>query len=73
MPQIAIDDVDALQRPTQSHGALAQCVLTLRAFAVLQHLAGRRLPDVQICIASQLTRIDLLGETGIHMVASHDR
>jgi hypothetical protein len=48
--EIAIEDVNTFQRPSQRHGAIAQCVLALRALSVLQYLARRGLADVEVCI-----------------------
>ncbi len=39
LAQIAIDDVDPLGGPAACRGAVAQRVLSLRAFTVLGHLA----------------------------------
>lgn len=49
--EIAVDDLDPLDRPTSSYRAVAQGILALGALAVLDHLAQRRLPDVEISIA----------------------
>src|SRR5207253_10937863 len=46
--------MDVLERPAERHGSLAQRVLTLRALDVFQHLAGRRLADIEIRIPLQM-------------------
>ena len=46
LPQIAVDHHDAIERPAQGDGALAQGILALRAFGVLKYLPQRRLSHV---------------------------
>jgi hypothetical protein len=60
LPQITIDDDDLFGAPAQSHSVLAESILPLRAFRVLEDLANRRLPNVQVGVAFQVTRIYFL-------------
>ena len=53
MPQIAIDDDNALGRPAKRDGSLPQRVLTLGALRVFQYLPWRGLADVKIGVALQ--------------------
>ena len=52
--QVAIDDMNALDRPAQGDGAVAQGVLALGALGVFHDLAQRRLSHVQKGIASEM-------------------
>jgi hypothetical protein len=38
LPEVAVDNDDAIERPTERDGALAQRILALRALGVLEHL-----------------------------------
>src|SRR5438105_9900182 len=48
LAEIAIDDMDAVDRPACPHRPITQRVLALRALAVLGDLAERRLADIKI-------------------------
>ena len=39
--EVAIDRVNPLDRPAECDGSIAQCVLTLAALGVLEHLPQR--------------------------------
>jgi hypothetical protein len=65
---IAIDDFDALGRPTQRESALAQRILALGAFGVFKDLAQRRLPDVEISCSFQMRGGDF--RIRIHILCS---
>jgi hypothetical protein len=57
--QVVVDHHHLLIRPAQGHRPLPQVVLTRRALGVLDHLAQRRLPDVEVGAAPQMLRTDL--------------
>ena len=63
--EIAIDHDNALGRPAQGHGPLAQRVLAPRALAMVEHLALSGLTHVQVGIAAQVARGHLL-VSGVH-------
>jgi hypothetical protein len=69
--EVAVDDVNALDRPAERHGALAQGVLTLGAFGIFEHLAQRRLPHVEISVTAQMVGGDLLRPISRHAGAPH--
>jgi hypothetical protein len=50
-----VDRMDALDRPAERHGSIAQRVLTLRALGVLQYLARSGLPQEE-GVAAQVFR-----------------
>ena len=54
--EIAVDDDDALHRPTQGYRALAKIILSYRALRVLKHLAQRGLPYIQVSVSLQMAR-----------------
>ena len=79
LAEVGVDDDDAVARPAERDGALAQRVLALGALGILHDLPHRRLPDVQVRGASEMARGDLLlsfvhactsGEIAIAMVAN---
>src|ERR1019366_6847501 len=67
---VAVDDDDLLERPAQTDGLLAQRVLPLRALRVLQHLAERGLPNVEVSVAFQMTGRHLRRSSRIHGMTS---
>jgi len=52
--QIFVDDSDLGLRPAQLESALAQLILALGRFAVVQHLSRRRLADVDVYATLQV-------------------
>lgn len=60
LAEIAVDDDDAIERPTKCNGTVAQRVLTQRALGVLQDLAQRRLTHIQVGHAREVRGRDLL-------------
>src|SRR5207245_10339760 len=68
LPLVAVDDDDLLGGPAERHGALPQGVLPLRALRVLEHLPERRLSDVEVRVALEVPRRDLL----VGLAAQHD-
>ena len=54
LTQVAVDHVDALHRPAQRHGPLAQGILAFRAFRILKDLPHGRLPHVEISVTLQM-------------------
>src|SRR5215469_5039219 len=46
--EVAVNNDDAFDRPTQRYGPLAKIILSERAFRVLAYLSERGLPDIQI-------------------------
>src|ERR1700732_3718345 len=63
---IVIDRMDALDRPAERHGPIAQRVLALRALGVLQYLARSRLSHIEEGIAAQVFRAHLSMELSKH-------
>lgn len=59
LAEIAIDDMNALDRPARGDGPIAQRILALRALTVLGDLAERRLTDVEVGIAPEMIGGDL--------------
>ena len=59
LAEIAIDDVNALDRPARGNCAIAQRILALRALAVLGDLAERRLANIEIGVALEMVGGDL--------------
>jgi hypothetical protein len=64
--QIAVDDVHPLDGPAQRDRTLAQRVLALGALGVLEHLAQRRLANVQERVATKMVGADLHGRVSGH-------
>jgi hypothetical protein len=64
LPLVAVDDDDLLGRPSQRHGPLAQRVLPLGALGILEDLAERGLPHVEVSVASQVAGGDSLASLG---------
>ena len=54
LSEIAVDDDNALHGPAQGNGMLAQSVLPLGAFGILEHLAKGRLADIKIGVPPQV-------------------
>ena len=54
LAEIAVDDVDTIDRPARGDGAVTQGVLSLSALAVLCDLPQRRLADVKIGVAAKM-------------------
>ena len=59
LAEIAIDDMDPLDRPACGDRAITQRILALRTLAVLGNLAQRRLADIEIGIALEMVGGDL--------------
>jgi hypothetical protein len=68
--EVAVDDDDALNRPTQGYRALAKIILPYRAFRVLKYLTQRGLPYIQISVSLQMAGVYLFVSGGGHNVAS---
>jgi hypothetical protein len=60
LAEIPIDHDHVLNRPAQRHRALAERVLALGTLRVFDDLSQRRLPHIQIRLAAQVARRDLL-------------
>ncbi|HEX9202222.1 MAG TPA: hypothetical protein VF865_21870 [Acidobacteriaceae bacterium] len=60
MPQIAVDDDNAIGMPAERGRSLAKRVLTFGALNVLQHLTRRRLPDIDVSVSFQVCGIHFL-------------
>jgi hypothetical protein len=58
--EVPVDHDDVLDRPAQRHRALAERVLALGTLGVFNDLAQRRLPHIEIGLAAQVARGDLL-------------
>src|SRR4029077_15281911 len=61
--EISVDHVDVGFMPSEFAGALAKRILQPQAFLIAHHLVGRRLSDVDDCLARQVGRLD---EFGLH-------
>jgi len=57
--KIAIDDMDAIDRPARRHRPITQRVLALRTLAVLGNLAKRRLANIKIGVTLEMVGGDL--------------
>jgi hypothetical protein len=68
--EVAVDDNDALHRPTQRYCALAKVILSYRAFCVLNDLTQRGLPYIQIRVSLQMAGVHLFVSGYGHNVAS---
>src|ERR1700723_799271 len=55
LPKVGVNDDDPILGPAQRHRLLAQRILAFRAFAVLEDLTQRRLPDVEIGIPPDMS------------------
>jgi hypothetical protein len=60
LAEVGIDSDDLIVRPPESHCMLAQGILSRGAFGVLENLAKRGLPNVEISSPFQVSRFDLL-------------
>jgi hypothetical protein len=58
--EVPVDHDDLLDRPAQGHRALTERVLALRTLGVFDDLSQRRLPHIEIRLAAQVPRGDLL-------------
>ena len=58
-PLVLVHDFHAALGPAQGGGPMHQAVLPVRRLAVLEHLLGRRLPDVDDRFALQVPGPDL--------------
>src|SRR5215469_16228203 len=70
LAEIAVDYNDTIHRPPQSDRLLAEVILPERAFFVLNNLAQRGLPYVQISVSIQMVRAYLFVCGARHVVAS---
>src|SRR5207302_9751862 len=68
--EIAVDDDHALRGPAQGNSILAQSVLPLGAFGILENLAKRGLADVKISVSLQVTSVHFLVCGACHGFAS---
>jgi hypothetical protein len=68
LPQIGIDDGDLILWPTQSDRLLAQCILPLGAFRVLEDLTKGGLSNIEISGPFQMGGLDLLMRVGSHTI-----
>jgi hypothetical protein len=53
---VTVDDDDLLERPAEGDGPLLEGVLALGALGILEHLAQRRLADVEVGEAFEVAR-----------------
>ena len=58
-PLVLVDDLDTVLGPAQRGGPVHQAVLPVRRLAVVEHLLGRRLPDVDDRLPLQVPGPDL--------------
>ena len=65
LPEIAVDDDDAIKRPAERDSPFAQRVLALGALGVLEDLTQRRLPYVQVGHAREVRGGDFLGSFAV--------
>ena len=68
LAEIAVNHVNALGRPPERHGLLAQGVLARRALGILQHLAQGRLAHIQVGIT-----LEVMGHHALGIVSRHGR
>src|SRR5260370_42630763 len=59
--------MNALGGPAERHGSITQCVLTLRTLGIFQHLAKRRLANVEKGVAAQVLGADFGVGLGHHL------
>jgi IstB-like ATP binding protein len=69
-PEIAVDHDDPVGRPAERDRSLAQRVLALGALGVLEHLAERALPDVQVRMTHEVAGADLAVLLRVHGISS---
>jgi hypothetical protein len=55
LSEVVVNDRDLFDGPAQGYRPLAERVLSLGAFGVLEYLPQRGLPDVQVSVAPQMT------------------
>lgn len=58
-PLVLVHDFHTVARPAQRGGAIRQAVLPVRRLAVIEHLLGRRLADVNDGLTLQMPGPDL--------------
>lgn len=68
--QVIVDDDDLVGGPAERHGPAAQRVLAVGGGGVLQHLAQRALPDIEVGGPAQLLDGHLLGHVLAHQLAA---
>jgi hypothetical protein len=61
LPEIFVDNLDSVARPTQHRSTADKTILQLRAFRVLANLACRRLSNIDIGELGAMRRRDPLG------------
>src|SRR5881628_1729551 len=66
LAQIGIDDDDLVLPPSQRDGTLAQGILALGAFGILDDLPHGRLTDLEVGVALEVRCSDLLVSFGVH-------
>src|SRR5215472_2219273 len=69
LAEVTVDDDDSLPRPAESYRTFPKAVLALGALRVLEHLAQRALPDVEVRLPLQMARCHLL--VSGHISAHH--
>src|SRR5206468_12414147 len=70
LAKVSVNHDNSIFGPTQSDGTLAQTVLPLGAFGVLEHLTQRGLADIEISIALEVIGLDFRVRVVGHAVAS---
>jgi len=60
VPQVPVDHHHLLNGPAERHGALSERILTRGALGILDDLPQRRLPHIEIRLATQVAWGDLL-------------
>jgi hypothetical protein len=68
--EVGVDDDDAILRPAEGDGPLAEAVLALGALGILEDLPHGRLADIEIGVPLEMTGGDFLGGVGIHRPGS---
>src|SRR5437870_4297566 len=68
LAQVAVDDHDPILWPAEGNRALAQRVLTLGTFGVLEHLAQRALAYIQVRLALEVRGGDFVVHLEVHAV-----
>ena len=70
LAEISIDNDDPIVWPAQRDRALAERILAFGTLGVLKHLPDRRLPDIQVGAALEVTGGDFLMRLDTHTLIS---